>query len=144
MVAIIGILVVLAVPGLRKSRTAAYEAQGVKALQTVRAAAELYYRDRGYYPAMDATFSTSYWDELRGYMPPEVAAAGPTDALAKGYELRAKTDTFPNQDTDPQGRILGSHLFTIGAFPIDPEQRLRTFFIEEAGTVTVNSAFENY
>lgn len=143
-VAIIAILVVLSVPGLQRSRSAAYEAQAVAGLKSLRAAAELYYRDRGYYPPMDPAFSTDYWDELQGYLPPEVKLAGPTDAMAKNYELRARTDTYPSAVTDSLGRIVGSHLFTIGAFPTNPELRLRTFYIEEAGTVTVNSAFENY
>jgi len=142
-VAIAALLIILALPGLQKSRVPAYEASAVKGLQTIRGTFELYYRDRGYYPAMDTNFSTRFFDDIRGYLPPETYQAGLTDQLAKGYELRARTDTFPTAPTDSQGRILGSHIFTIGAFPVNPELGMRTFYIEAQGTVTVGSAFNN-
>lgn len=142
-VAIITILILLALPGLQKSRVASYEASAVKGIQAVRGAFELYHRDRGYYPAMETNFSTAFFDEIRGYLPPETYQAGLTDQLAKGYELRARTDSFPGAPTDTRGRIMGSHIFTIGAFPINPELRMRTFYIEAMGTVTVDNGFNN-
>lgn len=142
-VAIISILILLSLPGLQKSRASSYEASAIKGLQTLRFCFEGYYRDRGFYPAMGTTFSTNFFSEIQGYLPPESYQAGLTDQMAKGYELRARTDTFPGAPTDPQGRILGSHIFTIGAFPVNPEMGLRTFYIEVQGTVTEGSAFNN-
>lgn len=142
-VGIISILILLALPGLQKSRASAYEASAVKGLQTMRSTFELYYRDRGFYPAMETSFSTAYFSEVQGYLPPESYQSGVTDQMAKGYELRARTSTFPGAPTDAQGRTLGSHIFTIGAFPVNPEMGLRTFYIEAQGTVTVDNAFNN-
>lgn len=142
-VAIISILILLSLPGLQKSRSASYEAQAVKGLQTMRSTFELYYRDRGFYPAMDTSFSNSFFSDVQGYLPPESYQAGLNDQMAKGYRLEARTDPFPGAPTDPQGRILGSHIFTIRAVPVNPEMRLRTFYIEAFGTVTEGSAFNN-
>ena len=142
-VAIISILILLSMPGLQKARVSSYEASAIAGLKTVRGAFEMHHRDYGFYPALSPSFSTNYLDQIRGYLPPEVTQAGVTDQIAKGYELRAMTDPFPNAPTDSAGRIMGSHIFTIGAFPLNPELGMRTFFIEAQGTVTKTNAFDN-
>lgn len=143
-VSIISLLLILSVPGLQRARASSYEASAISALQVLRASFELYKTDYGFYPPMDTTFSPNFFPNIQGYLPPESYQAGLNDQMAKGYRLEAMTDTYPGQVTDAAGRVMGTHIFTIAAFPTNPELRLRTFYIEAQGTVTVDNAFNNF
>jgi prepilin-type N-terminal cleavage/methylation domain-containing protein len=134
-VGILGILAVLAVPVYTRVHNSALETGAIKGLEAMYDAYQLYYRDHGYYPPARSTFTTEFYQHVKGYLPRDFKNSTATDMFIKGYEVRALTRPFAEAVTQG-GLIKGSHYFTIMAVPVNPSRGLRTFFIQPNGIVT--------
>lgn len=91
-IAIIGVLSSVALASLNQARIKARDASRISQLTEIRKALELYYLDRGYYPASDCgwdcngyrySYSASSWNALRADLAPYMPSV-PVDPINTG------------------------------------------------------------
>lgn len=134
-VAIIGIIAAIAVPGLLRARMAGNEASAIGSVRAIHSGNVAYYSVCGGY---SVTFVGAAGLADLNYLPPEFKAAAPTKS---GYDFSVAALTGAQPSGSDTGQCLGAKTGFYGSGkPQTTSTGTRSFAVTEAGTMYQDTA----